>query len=834
MASEQTPLLAAAVPAVVYRTYGSHGDVHRIEVAECDSNHDKDEDEEEEVNEEEAAVVVKDQQEPVEQRHDEATSRSLFCAAPLLWRHASCRFVALLLAVAVLIISYVGTIAGSFYKALVDQDKQLFLWTLASCALWYPLVAVTAAAQVYVKGNLALHWRIALTQLAHELIMHDRMFFTLAHDDVLDNPDQRIADDINKLCLTSADVLAIAAPLPLMIVYYTILVHRIVGLGGTAAVYCFFALSCVVNRLLVAPVAALVFQQEQCEGDFRTKHMRLRAHADEIALAKGSHTEQCALQQGFSLLAQCQKRVVTSHAALALAMKFFDYSGAALNYIVMAVPVFGGAFAADVGKGELARLISISSFAVLQLVYSFTRFNDLSAKVADAAAYGARVTQLFANITPGLKQQMTPQQRTTHQTVTSSPGATLMPPTQLLCFFDNAEPRVVEFSIHRPPPLLLDGITALCTGVDVSNILAVPTFQPAALDLCSDAMEVKAEMNRLLSQFIVWQEPICKALAEKGFWASGVNPETGGLLGADHADVRAAHYSEVRAGQFMLGYAAKMCGRCPVLIHPKYGTAVYPATLLTDAPLNTLLDVICTSSVAHLSSKGCMPGMQRIQPQVMLANVSLSTPAGVLLIEMLSLRLCGGDRLLITGPSGCGKSSLIKAIAGLWQLQAGYISVFPSQDAFMALSQRPLMAPAGGLAAQLTYPSMPNLNSCKVLRLQELLHLVDLDHLLLRCRGDWEAEMDWQSDLSEGEKQRIAIARVLCHRPPIVMLDEATSALPPDCEDRMYTLITSCCQLVISASHHMTLAKFHTAQLLLGVQPGGGWRLQHLNTLAGQ
>lgn len=51
-------------------------------------------------------------------------------------------------------------------------------------------------------------------------------------------------------------------------------------------------------------------------------------------------------------------------------------------------------------------------------------------------------------------------------------------------------------------------------------------------------------------------------------------------------------YSEVDALTTLLGYKSTTAGCCRVVFHPKWGTAVYPATMFTNAPLEKLLESI--------------------------------------------------------------------------------------------------------------------------------------------------------------------------------------------------------------------------------------------------
>lgn len=61
-------------------------------------------------------------------------------------------------------------------------------------------------------------------------------------------------------------------------------------------------------------------------------------------------------------------------------------------------------------------------------------------------------------------------------------------------------------------------------------------------------------------------------------------------------------------------------------------------------------------------------------------------------------------------------------------------------------------------------------------RLKELLAEVDLEYLVER-EGGTEAVVDWGSQLSLGEQQRLGMARLFYHTPKFAILDECTSGV---------------------------------------------------------
>jgi putative ATP-binding cassette transporter len=206
---------------------------------------------------------------------------------------------------------------------------------------------------------------------------------------------------------------------------------------------------------------------------------------------------------------------------------------------------------------------------------------------------------------------------------------------------------------------------------------------------------------------------------------------------------------------------------------------------------------------AHAAAEGGLDVTTNAVPELSAGPLELAIPSGEVILTSAGFVVEPADRILVSGPSGSGKSTLFRAIAGIWPFGKGQIHV-PEHARVLFLPQKPYI-PIGTLRAAVSYPGAAGTFDDSAIR--EALEAVRLGSTANRL-DDTE---NWSLQLSGGEQQRLAVARVLLHRPDWLFLDEATGALDETTEREIYELIQKRLPntAILSVAHRSALAAYH-------------------------
>ena len=210
------------------------------------------------------------------------------------------------------------------------------------------------------------------------------------------------------------------------------------------------------------------------------------------------------------------------------------------------------------------------------------------------------------------------------------------------------------------------------------------------------------------------------------------------------------------------------------------------------------------------------PNLQLIDGEALTARaLDVNLPNGTPLLANTALQVAVGDHVLLQGPSGSGKSTLFRTLAGIWPHASGDLR--RSRDS-MFIPQHPYF-PNGTLREALAYPEPTS--RYPDAEMQTALGEALLPHLA----GELDRVDAWGQKLSGGEKQRLAIARVLLKQPQWVFADEATSALDAQSEETVYRKLLAMVDKagggIVSIAHRASVAAFHDSRWELQATAAG-------------
>jgi multiple sugar transport system ATP-binding protein len=163
--------------------------------------------------------------------------------------------------------------------------------------------------------------------------------------------------------------------------------------------------------------------------------------------------------------------------------------------------------------------------------------------------------------------------------------------------------------------------------------------------------------------------------------------------------------------------------------------------------------------------------------EIELEHLTKVFPGGVTAVADVSLRIEGGEFMVLVGPSGCGKSTLLRMIAGLEEVSAGRISI-GGQDVtdlaprrrdvamvFQSYALYPHMSVRQNIGYGLKVRRAPKPEIKR--RVEEVAALLGLEDMLDRR----------PAQLSGGQRQRVAMGRAIVREPKAFLMDEPLSNL---------------------------------------------------------
>ena len=216
---------------------------------------------------------------------------------------------------------------------------------------------------------------------------------------------------------------------------------------------------------------------------------------------------------------------------------------------------------------------------------------------------------------------------------------------------------------------------------------------------------------------------------------------------------------------------------------------MYNAIQAALAGAERVFEIIDTSS--EVDDAPAAKALDALHGLVRFDHVEFSYEPGTPIIKEMTLEAQAGATIALVGPTGAGKTTIINLLTRFYEISGGSISIdeLDIRDVKKADLRRQL-----GLVLQDTFLfSDTVLENIRFGRLDasddecmQAAVLADADHFIRQLPLGYQTQLSERaSNLSQGQRQLLAIARAILANPRILILDEATSSVDTRTEARI-------------------------------------------------
>ena len=259
---------------------------------------------------------------------------------------------------------------GAVMEALNARSAPRFWASALGLGVIYLLTLPLQYLNGYGQQCLALVWRADATSNLQQRYLNRHAYDRLERrrsaerQSRLDNPDQRLADDLNRVAFSSTDLLfGFCATLLSLAAYVLVLVGISGWLVLALAVATLVGNSSIAS--LVRQLSGLSVRQQGLEADYRFALMHLRSHAEGVAMLRGERAVAAGLLQRLRQLLRNLERVIRWRELVTQSSALYAFVMQFVPYLILASAYFSG----HLGLGQLT--VGSIAFGQVQTALSF-------------------------------------------------------------------------------------------------------------------------------------------------------------------------------------------------------------------------------------------------------------------------------------------------------------------------------------------------------------------------------------------------------------------------------------------------------------------------------
>lgn len=263
---------------------------------------------------------------------------------------------------------------GEFTSALAARDADRFWSSIQRCLILLATAVPIYGLYYYVRDTVGLRWRKWMTQWFLDRYFSQRAYYRFSTVEGIDNPDQRISEDINAFTQQSLYFsMIVLSSLIQLVAFSSVLWGISKGLVyfliGYAIVTTAFTAMVFGKRLI-----DINFRQLQREADFRFGLVRVREHAEPIAFHAGEAREVLTLRGLFNALYDNYKLVLRWQFKLNL----FQYAHSFLTVVLPSMIIANEVLSGELEVGRAVQAAGAFAAILSALTVIVEHFEGLS------------------------------------------------------------------------------------------------------------------------------------------------------------------------------------------------------------------------------------------------------------------------------------------------------------------------------------------------------------------------------------------------------------------------------------------------------------------------